>query len=108
MGTWVPRLGPWVRWDEAIRWHREALRLRADADTHCNLGVALVEEAIKAFKEALEIDPANTWLRSSLVTALLMVEEVEQALRISQEGVRSTPAAADLHCSLGGGLSQYG
>ena len=60
------------------------------------------EEAIKAFKEALAIDPANTWLRSSLVTALLTVEEVEQALRISQEGLRSTPTAADLHCSLGG------
>jgi tetratricopeptide (TPR) repeat protein len=98
-------LGTMGRSDEAIRWHREALRLRADADAHCNLGVALVEagrvdEAEAAFREAVALEPSNANALMRLGATLAERGRYEEAIKAFKEALAIDPANTWLRSSL--------
>ena len=67
------------RWDEAIRWYREALAIDASlADVATDLGVCLLsagrpEEALGELQKALARDPAHRLALYNRVVALLQL-----------------------------------
>jgi Tfp pilus assembly protein PilF len=87
--------------DEAVEHLKKALRIRPeDAQTHYNLGVALVEQgwveaAIEHFDKALEIDPELVDARKNLVFVL------DQAVQGYRRALQSTPQNAEMHNNLG-------
>lgn len=79
------------RWDEAIRWYREALAIDASlADVATDLGACLLssgrpEEAIVELERALAKDPAHRLALFNRVVALLRLGRTKDAVDAWQE-----------------------
>jgi tetratricopeptide (TPR) repeat protein len=94
------------RWEEAVRWNREAMRLQSDAPFAYNLGVALAElnrpgEAEAAFRQAIafERQPTEMTIRSRAYVAWCLsemgrVQEAELAYTRLLDASPSSPDAS--------------
>ena len=86
-----------ARWDDAIRWYREALAIDASlADVATDLGVCLVsagrpEEALAELQKALARDPAHRLALYNRVVALLQLGRTTDAAAAWQELKRRYP-----------------
>jgi tetratricopeptide (TPR) repeat protein len=100
--------------DEAMRRHREALRLKPDsAEVHCDLAAALVkqgqtDEAIAHYQEALRLKPDYADAHSNLGVALVKQGQTEEAIRHYEEALRLKPDFAEAHYNLGIALYDQG
>ena len=80
-----------ARWDEAIRWYREALAIDASlADVATDLGVCLLsagrpEEALTQLQKALARDPAHRLALYNRVVALVQLGRAKEAAEAWQE-----------------------
>ncbi|MBK8598414.1 MAG: tetratricopeptide repeat protein [Holophagales bacterium] len=99
---------------EAVRWYREALRVRpVYPEAQSNLGVALValgdaKGAIRHLEEALSIWPGYANGRNNLGTAQEAAGDVPAALRQYREAVRLDPDHARAHNNLARLLARTG
>jgi tetratricopeptide (TPR) repeat protein len=100
------------RWEEAVRWLTEAIRLRRGAPSAFNLGLALTHlnrhaEAEAAFRQAIAFDTPRTDLtaraRASLAYALARQGRNEEALERAESLFKSSPddvGARNALCSM--------
>jgi tetratricopeptide (TPR) repeat protein len=85
------------RWDDAIRWYREALALDASlTDVATDLGVCLLnagrpEQALGEIQKALARDPAHRLALYNRVVALLQLGRAKDAEEAWQELQRRHP-----------------
>ena len=99
---------------EAVRWYREALRVRpVYPEAQSNLGVALVamgdaKGAIRHLEEALSIWPAYANGRNNLGTAREAAGDVPAAIRQYREAVRLDPDHAQARNNLARLLARTG
>jgi Flp pilus assembly protein TadD len=99
---------------EAVRWYREALRVRpVYPEAQSNLGVALVamgdaKGAIRHLEEALSIWPAYANGRNNLGTARETAGDVPEAIRQYREAVRLDPDHAQARNNLARLLARTG
>jgi pilus assembly protein FimV len=61
----------------------------------------MLDEAVQVFRKALKIDPKNTELVDSLVTALLEAKDFENARQIVEAAIEGNPNSARLLAMLG-------
>lgn len=89
------------RWEEAVKWNREAIRLRPNAATAYYLGLALEHlkrpvEAEAAFRQATELEPHSTeiTIESHAHLALNIGDQArrEEALERAESLLMSAPA----------------
>jgi tetratricopeptide (TPR) repeat protein len=98
----------------AIAHYEEALSIKPDsAETHNNLGVALVDsgrtaEAIGQFEKAVRLRPSLAEAEDNLGSSLASSGQLEEALQILERLVRSRPDFAEAHNNLGLALAQSG
>jgi tetratricopeptide (TPR) repeat protein len=111
MGTTLWRRG---RSREAIRYFRQALRIKPDyAEGHCDLAFALqkegrVREAVAHFQQALRIRPDRALAHYDLGGALAQEGRLPEAIEQWQQAVSLQPDFAEAHCNLGIALEQQG
>jgi tetratricopeptide (TPR) repeat protein len=88
------------RWEEAVRWLTEAIRLRRDAPSAYNLGLALSKlnqhaEAEAAFRKAIAFQtrPTELTVQASACLALAIWQQRrgEEALKCAEDLFRSHP-----------------
>ena len=85
------------RWDDAVRWYREALAIDTSlADVATDLGACLVsagrdKEALAALDQALARDPAHRLALYNCVVALLRLGRAEEAVAAWQELLKRHP-----------------
>lgn len=83
------------------------------ADTHNNLGNAFVQEgklqdAVRHYRHALELDPAYPDVSFNLATVLLHTNRLNGAIRHYEQGLRIDPDYAQGHYNLGIALMRVG
>jgi tetratricopeptide (TPR) repeat protein len=102
------------RVDDAVGRYKRALELRPrDADTHNNLGVALVqhgriEEAVTHYGCALDVNPEHADAHSNLGVALVRQGRLDEGAAHYRTALALRPAGADIHNNLGVLLMQQG
>jgi tetratricopeptide (TPR) repeat protein len=85
------------RWDDAVRWYREALEIDTSlADVATDLGACLVSagrdaEALVALDQALARDPAHRLALYNRVVALLRLGRAQEAVAAWQELLKRHP-----------------
>jgi tetratricopeptide (TPR) repeat protein len=88
------------RWEQAVRWLREAIQFRRDAPSAYNLGLALSKldqpaEAEAAFRKAIAFETRPTELTAqasaSLALAIGQQGRGEEALECAEQTLRSHP-----------------
>jgi tetratricopeptide (TPR) repeat protein len=85
------------RWDDAIRWYREALAIEASLpDVATDLGACLVsagrdKEALTALDQALALNPAHRLALYNRVVALLKLGREQQAVAAWQDLLKHHP-----------------
>jgi tetratricopeptide (TPR) repeat protein len=99
---------------EAAMQYGEYLRLRpADLEALGNYGVALIatdqlEDALKAFRRAVDVDPRSAAARRNLATLLFDLRVVDEAHLHAREAVALDPGSAAAHDLLGRTLTLQG
>jgi superkiller protein 3 len=92
------------RWEEAVKWNAEAIRLRSDPASAYNLGTALAEldryvEAEVAFRQAIAFEPRpagiTTRARASLAWCLWKTGRVQDAERAYTGLLGGSPSSPD-------------
>ena len=74
--------------------YRERARTNATAANHYLYGrLAAGEDAVRAFREALRLDPHHAWARSALGYELLMLEEDAEAFSLLDDALRAQEVA---------------
>jgi tetratricopeptide (TPR) repeat protein len=102
------------RFEEAIREHREAIRLKPGlAEAHYNLGLALAAvgrggEAIAAYTEAARLNPTNVETRHNLANALRAAGRYDEAIEQVRVALTIRPGSVELHQNLGDTLLRAG
>jgi pilus assembly protein FimV len=61
----------------------------------------MLDEAVQVFRKALKVDPNNTELVDSLVTALLEAKDYDNATQIVEAALEASPSNARMIASLG-------
>jgi len=85
------------RTNEALAYYETALSIFPTAAAHYNLGSALhrlgeIEEAVKHYRLALRLAPANVDYLNNLGIALAEQEDIEAAVQLFREALRLDPA----------------
>ena len=99
---------------EAVASYQQALRLKPDtAETHSNLGVALVEqgkltEAVASYQQALRLKPDYAEAHCNLGMALAEQGKLTEAVASYQQALRLKPHIAEAHNNLGMALVEEG
>jgi tetratricopeptide (TPR) repeat protein len=94
------------KFDEAIKYLNEALRIKPDfADAHNNIGAALVrqgkfDEAIQHLTEALQINPASADAHANLGFAFAKIGDVQKAIEHYLASLQINPAQPDTQFNL--------
>ena len=106
-------LGMLRRWDEAVRWHMEALRITRNVDTEYNVGVALYElrrfdQAEEAFRRAVQDDPSSGELQARVALSVAAQGRIPAAINMLEATLRSNPAATSVRVALSGILLSEG
>ena len=102
------------RYEEAIREHREAIRLKPGlAEAHYNLGLSLAavgrpHEAIAAYEEAARLNPTSVEARHNLANVLRAVGRYDDAIAQARLGLAIDPQSFELHHNLGDTLLRAG
>jgi predicted TPR repeat methyltransferase len=83
------------------------------ADRHNNLGNVLVErerleEAVEAYRQAIELDPRHANAHSNLGAALKALRRFDEAAAAYQKAIELDPDHADAHNNMGNLLSNQG
>ncbi|MFQ5888820.1 MAG: tetratricopeptide repeat protein [Gemmatimonadota bacterium] len=101
------------RTEEAERLFRAALAIRADANAHDNLGLALqfqgrFEEAAEQHRAALEIRPGFREAQVNLGSALYRLGQIDEAIAAAERARDLDPAFAQAYLNLGLYLARAG
>jgi tetratricopeptide (TPR) repeat protein len=102
------------RFDEAVRQHREAIRLKPTlAEAHYNLGLSLAAlgrhaEAIAAYREAIRLHSANAEARHNLANALLNVGHLDEAREQLEIAAALSPESPPIRQNLADTLQRLG
>ena len=80
---------------------------------HCNLGIAIwakgdLDEAVRHYRRALQIDPDHTEAHGNLGNALAEQGRLDEAIGHYRQALRTEPNNAGLHHNLGRGLVMAG
>ena len=83
------------------------------AEMHSNLGIALrrtgrQDEAIVAYREAVQVNPNNALLHFTLGSVLVERERFQEASAAFRAGLVLMPESAEAHNNLGGALAALG
>jgi predicted O-linked N-acetylglucosamine transferase (SPINDLY family) len=83
-----------------------ALRLQKSADAYHNLGLALadlnrVDEAIVAYRSAIQLQPAFAKVHNALGAALQAKGDLAGAMQAYRDAIAADPGLADAHSNLG-------
>ena len=97
--------------EEAIYEFNYALKLKPDATTYNNLGVALslkgrISEAMECHKKAIGLDPKNAEAHYNLANTLLAQNKFRQAISEYEEAVYLNPKYTKAHINLAVALMQ--
>jgi Tfp pilus assembly protein PilF len=98
----------WALWNHAVKVDPQCVLCRT------NLGMlereaGHVDEAIRQYQAAYEIDPSDPVLLNNLAVALRQdPKRLDQAIEILRKAVRLSPKFADLHYSLAKALEESG
>lgn len=110
------------RYDEAIYYYREAIRLQSqgaataqvdNVTAHFLLGLAFAnnnqwDEAIVCYRKALDIQPGYADAHNNLGNALMAKGQLDEAIGQFQETLRLRPDSADARNNLGNALMAKG
>ena len=109
------------RLEEAETHYRRAIAFDPDyGPPYVNLGIALMargdglvrmnreNEAIQAYREALQLNPNNSVLRFAVGSLLVKAERFEEAIGEFRAGLALVPDSAEAHNNLGGALAATG
>jgi serine/threonine-protein kinase len=112
LGTSLAHLHP-PAWEEAVRFHTAALAIRPGPGAYYNLGNALqatgqVDEAIAAFRQAIELQPDFALAYNNLGDALQSKGQTDEAIAAFRRAVRLRPSWATAHANLGFALYAQG
>lgn len=95
------------KWDEAIVWFKEAVRLKPDFKwAHIRLGYAYMkkerfEEAIASYKEARRLDPEGHLAPYFMGSAYQKMGQWDEAFAAYEEAIRLEPDYAPAHWRFG-------
>jgi tetratricopeptide (TPR) repeat protein len=92
--------------DSETLWTQALSRTSDNLMAELNLGEAVYKlgrtpEAIAHFERALEIDPNQAWVYSSMGAALLEIGRPSESLAILQKAIELDPRSSDAHYNLG-------
>jgi tetratricopeptide (TPR) repeat protein len=94
--------------DEAISEYREAWRLdKWNSDALSNLAYLLDEkkgqaqEAIKLYKQVIELEPGNIIAHGRLGLALAKVDRIDEAIEEFRIVLKARPDDVEMHCNVG-------
>ncbi len=102
------------RFDEAVRWYRESLRLAPYLpDTHSNLGLIWSDqgndaEASVQFREAVRLKPQSVPMRTNLASCLAKLGQLTEAAAHYAEATKLDPEECDSWNNWGLVLSAQG
>jgi tetratricopeptide (TPR) repeat protein len=99
--------------DSETLWTQALSRTSDNLMAELNLGEAVYKlgrtpEAIAHFERALQIDPNQAWVYSSMGAALLEIGRPSESLAILQKAIELDPRSSDAHYNLGNTFLQMG
>jgi tetratricopeptide (TPR) repeat protein len=99
--------------DSETLWTQALSRTSDNLMAELNLGEAVYKlgrtpEAIAHFERALQIDPNQAWVYSSMGAALLEIGRPNESLAILQKAIELDPKSSDAHYNLGNTFLQMG
>ena len=99
--------------DSETLWTQALSRTSDNLMAELNLGEAVYKlgrtpEAIAHFERALQIDPNQAWVYSSMGAALLEIGRPGESLAILQKAIELDPKSSDAHYNLGNTFLQMG
>lgn len=92
--------------DSETLWTQALSRTADNLMAELNLGEAVYKlgrtpEAIAHFERALQIDPSQAWVYSSMGAALLEIGRPNESLEVLQKAIELDPKSSDAHYNLG-------
>jgi protein O-mannosyl-transferase len=99
--------------DSETLWTQALSRTSDNLMAELNLGEAVYKlgrtpEAIAHFERALQIDPNQAWVYSSMGAALLEIGRPNESLTVLQKAIELDPKSSDAHYNLGNTFLQMG
>jgi serine/threonine-protein kinase len=102
------------QWERAEGYHGRAVAVRPEAAVaHNNFGIVLakkgqLDEAIREFRTALDLDPRYAAPHSNLGNTLKIKGQLDEAIREFRTAIELDPKGSGLHNNLGTGLRAKG